>query len=274
MNTTWTKALGSSLALACLTTGLWMSVGHSQTLPAPTEDRVNFPAGYDKWPVLYTFDRADNNRVLVVFANIPAFNVRFGQQGNYPYGSVIVMETWRALLDAQGNPVLDENGRFQKDASTPPTLNVMRKERGFGEGYGPNRNGEWEYGSYRTDGSTATAPQNTGICAQCHLQAGQGKDFIMRASLGFNNANGAVPTGVIKSYTFVPGVIRAKAGRTITIYNDDVVEHTIADDSQGGYVSERIRGGSSTTLRFTAPGEYTFHCSIHPAMKGRVIVEP
>lgn len=274
MNRSKNWALCSSLALAFTVTGLWLNLAHSQTLPAPTVDRVGFPEGYDKWPVLYTFDRADTNRVLIVYANTPAFAIRFGQQGNYPYGSIIAMETWRATLDADGNPVLDENGRFIRDTSIPPTLNVMRKEKGFGEAYGPNRNGEWEYGGYRVDGSVNTLPQNTGICAQCHLQASQGKDFIMRASLGFNNANGAVPSGVIKSYLFVPGVIRAKAGRTITIYNDDVVEHTIADDMQGGYISERIRGGSSTTLRFSAPGEYSFHCSVHPAMKGKVIVEP
>ncbi len=85
----------------------------------------------------------------------------------------------------------------------------------------------------------------------------------------------AVPAGVIKYYAFVPGVLRTKVGSTIAIYSDDVVEHTIADDAQGGWTSQRQRGKSSLAISFpSSPGEFNFHCSIHPAMKGKVIVKP
>jgi hypothetical protein len=73
----------------------------------------------------------------------------------------------------------------------------MRKEKGFGVDYGPNRNGEWEYVAYHPDGTYQTMPQNSFSCAICHLQAGQGKDWVFRAALHFDNANGAVPTGII-----------------------------------------------------------------------------
>ncbi len=81
----------------------------------------------------------------------------------------------------------------------------MRKERGFGEAYGANRNGEWEYVAYRPDGSYRTEPKNTFSCAICHLQAGALTDWTMRTSeLYVKRGNGAAPTNAIKNYSFVP----------------------------------------------------------------------
>jgi len=120
-----------------------------------------------------------------------------------------------------------------------------------------------------------TMPQNSFSCAICHLQAGQGKDWVFRAALHFDNANGAVPTGIIKDYTFVTGALHVKAGSTITFYNDDVVAHTIADNDPTGFVSSPIPAGSSIQLRFpNVPFEWDYHCSIHPAMKGKIIIDP
>lgn len=59
---------------------------------------------------------------------------------------------WRtALKDAAGQPILDGHGRLQKGGVV--RLDVMRRERGYGESYGSDRTGEWEYASYRPDGS-------------------------------------------------------------------------------------------------------------------------
>ena len=140
-------------------------VGHTQTLPAPTVDRVGFPAGYrDTFTKLYTFDNFQNRQIRVVYGNDVAASVQAGEP--YPYGSILVGEFWPALRDAQGEPVLDENGRFVK--SGQPTVFVMRKERGFGKAYKSIRNGEWEYVSYRPDGTYATRPEGTTSCATCH----------------------------------------------------------------------------------------------------------
>jgi plastocyanin len=241
--------------------------------PAPTEDRVGFPDNYQSMNLLYVFDRPDNKQLRTVYSNDAAFSVQFGQQGAYPYGSVIVMETWRAMQDAQGNPILDVNGRFQKDPAAGPTLFVMRKERGFGTAYLDNRNGEWEYVAYRPDGTYNTPPQNSASCAICHKQAGQGKDWVFRAALHFNNGSGAVPGGVFKNYRFVPSEMHMKAGSTLTIYNDDVIAHTITDDTPGGGDTGPIAAGKSVTLKIDFPGEYDFHCSIHN-FKEKIIVEP
>src|SRR6266511_3368903 len=71
---------------------------------APQEDRVGFPAGYgETFRLLVVFDRPDNKQVRALCANELAAGIAPGK--SFPYGSVLVMETWRAKLDHNGNPV-------------------------------------------------------------------------------------------------------------------------------------------------------------------------
>jgi plastocyanin len=266
------KASILALFFALLGVVVLLTIGHAQTLPGTSQDRVGYPDGYqDNYALLYILDRPDTRRMLVTYGNAQAVSVQRGQQGDYPYGSIIAQETWTVLMDDQGNPILDENGRFQKDQLTG-SLVVMRKEPGFGTEYGNIRTGEWEYVAYRPDKSLATPPQNSGICANCHLQAGGGKDWVFRANLHFNTASGAVPDGVVKNYKYVPGNVTVNAGQPVTIYNDDVVAHTVTLDDRS-IDSLQIKAGTSFSLRIDTPGEYSFHCTIHPNMKGKIVVQ-
>jgi plastocyanin len=252
-------------------------MGQTQNPPAPTVDHIGWSAVKDYQTakkVLYTYDRPDAKSVLTTYANDPVFTVTTATQNDYPYGSLLVLENWRALQDSAGNPVLDANGRFQKDPAATPALLTMKKDKGYGADYGPNRNGEWEYVAYRPDGSYLAPPQNSFSCAICHLQATQWRDWVFRAGLYFDKGSGAVPAGVIKDYTFVPGVMHVQPGSTITFYNGDVVAHTITDNFASGWTSGRLLAGSSVALTFNVPGEFNFHCAIHPSMKGKIVVDP
>jgi hypothetical protein len=146
----------------------------SQDLPAPKADRVGFPKGYQSaFRQLRAKDSADAKTVIVVYGNPAAASAK---GGSYPYGSVIVMETWSTLQDTQKNVLLDATGHFRKDKVTG--LHVMRKEHGFGEAYRENRTGEWEYVEYRPDGAYITPPAASAKCASCHVKAGAAKDFV------------------------------------------------------------------------------------------------
>jgi plastocyanin len=247
----------------------------TQNPPAPTVDRVGFPTGYQDWPVLYVYDRPDNRSVRTIFANHGAFQVKDGEQWNYPYGSVLVMQTWACLRSAAGACVLDENGRFQKDPAATPTLFVMRKEKGFGVDYGPNRTGEWEYVAYRPDGTYQTRPEGSFSCAVCHTEAQKNNDFTYRTNLGIlNKGTGAVPHMVMTSYQYLPNTLTVKSGTVVTIMNDDAPAHTVTDDFAGGMDTGRMRSGTSVSIRFTEPGEFNFHCTIHASMRGKIIVVP
>jgi hypothetical protein len=111
------------------------NVAKTQALPAPTVDRVGFPTNYQSTFVkLYTFDNFQNRQIRVVWANPIAASVRPSNVYNFPYGSIILFESYSVQEDANGEPMLDGNGRFMQNKLT--TLFVMRKEQGFGVDYG------------------------------------------------------------------------------------------------------------------------------------------
>jgi plastocyanin len=249
--------------------------------PAPTEDRVGFPEGYqDSFKLLFVFDRPDNKQVRVICGN----DLAAARQPDepFPYGSIMVMETYRAKLDPNGQPVLDENGHFIRQTLTG--LFVQRKEEGFGEAYEEERSGEWEYVAYRPDGSTFIPPENTANCASCHLhQAGEGEDFAFRMAMfhegmeAMTAPEAAENEVVLFIYQFMPMNLTVKAGTTVTWVNQDEAEHTIVADS-GLFESEvlmtaNVAPGASFSFTFTEPGTYDYICSIHPAMKGTITVE-
>ncbi len=251
--------------------GLLLTIGHSQGLPAPTVDRVGFPEGYQtNFKLLYSFDNPQNRQVRVIYGNERAQQARPDYPFFFPYGSILVFEDYPAELDANGEPRLDENGRFIRGALRQ--IFVMRKEPGFGEDYKQLRNGEWEYVAYRPDRSYSTPPQNSGNCANCHLQAGQPRDWVFRSNLYFQKASGAVPNAVMQHYRYLPDNIRVKVGSTVTVYNYDPLDHTITADNNS-FDSDIMPNGSSFTIKATEPGEINFHCKLHSRMRGKIIVE-
>ena len=238
--------------------------------PGPDEDRVGFPEGYqDNFTQFFVFDRFDNHQVRVVYGNDQAASVQPGEP--FPYGSIMAMETYRTQLDSNGEPVLDEEGRYQRGELTG--IFVMRKEEGFGEAYQHNRTGEWEYVAYKPDAehSYLTPPPQSGPCAKCHLQATAAKDWAFRMSLFFNQASGAIPKGLIQHYRFVPTTITVKPGSAVTWYNDDEVAHDIVA-TDASFDSGTMAQGTSFAHTFPDEGVFDFACKIHPTMKGRIIV--
>jgi len=161
-------------AFVAATLALTIFPARSEDPPAPAVDRVGFPKDYQAaFRRLRSSENGDAKTVIAVYGNVAA---AARQDGNYPYGSVIVMETWSTRQDAAKKVLLDEAGHFRKDHVTG--LHVMRKERGFGEAYRENRTGEWEYVEYRPDGSYITPPAASAKCSSCHLKAGAAKDFV------------------------------------------------------------------------------------------------
>jgi len=269
--------------MLCLAASIFF-VGHAQSLPAPTVDRVGFPTGYkDTFQLLYTFDNYQNRQIRKVYGNDAAASVSPGQVFNFPYGSIILFESYTVQEDSAGEPVLDPNGRFIPANLT--TIFVMRKEKGFGEDYKELRNGEWEYGSYRPDGTTSTPPSSTGSCALCHLTGGSLSlsaasrnvgaqwDYVFRPDLYFSSGSGAVPKGVMQHYVFVPSTIHAQSGDTVTVYNyDQLIHRIVADD--GSFDTGVMNPGASFTVKASAAGSViSYHCTLHSRMKGSIIVD-
>src|SRR5262252_8282650 len=82
-------------------------------LPAPTVDRVGFPTDYQTiFTKVYTFDNYQNRQIRVVYANALAPRATPNTSHRFPYGSIVVMETYGVMEDASGEPILDSKGRF------------------------------------------------------------------------------------------------------------------------------------------------------------------
>jgi len=246
-------------------------VSAQQPAPGPSQDRVGFPTNYrTDFVPFYVFDHDRVRQVRVVYANSIAATVQPGEP--FPYGSMLVQEIYRAVVDEQGNPILDDNGRFQRGELT--VIEPMRKEPGFGVDYGPNRTGEWEYARYRPDGSPVLRPEETSQCAECHAGAGSSRDWVFRANLHFGAASGAVPTAAILNGVFVPSALNIRAGTTVTWYqvDDAVPAHTVTA-RDGSFDSGRLGASATFSYRFTTAGTFEYICTLHPTMRAQVVVQ-
>ena len=267
------KFAAAVVACALIAASGIVARSQTQTQPAPQVDRVGFPANYQTTYVpLFTFDRPDARQVRVIYGNGVAASAREGQP--FPNDSILVMETYSARTDAQNNLLTDANGRFMRNALIG--IFVMRKYRGYGVEYEHNRTGEWEYVAYRPDGSHLTPPRDSWTCANCHLMATEGRDWVFRRNMIAERTSntGAVPDGVLQHYAFVPSTIRVRAGSVVTWVNDDEIDHRIAIGTTPVTDGPLMPTGTSFRMRFNTPGAYVVACRIHPTMRAQVTVEP
>jgi hypothetical protein len=142
----------------------------------PGAHNIELPADWAARFVRYTtVDKPDRKIIRNIYINPEAY-AALRPGAPMPYGSVVIMADQRARLDAQGVPLLDANGRMIPEQPFIAVA-VQQKERGWGEGYGPDlRNGEWEYASFNAQtGARIERPMNA--CFTCHLQARAQQDF-------------------------------------------------------------------------------------------------
>jgi len=81
-------------------------------------------------------------------------------------------------------------------------------------------------------------------------------------------------TIAIKNFAFDPSSLTVKSGTVVKWINQDGASHAIVSDtgSTVAFSSDPLSSGASYSFTFTHPGTYSYHCSIHPSMKGTIIV--
>jgi len=79
----------------------------------------------------------------------------------------------------------------------------------------------------------------------------------------------------IKNFAFSPATLTIKTGTTVTWMNQDGAPHQVASDpgTPVAFTSESLANGASYQFTFTKPGTYIYYCTIHPSMKGTIIVQ-
>lgn len=77
----------------------------------------------------------------------------------------------------------------------------------------------------------------------------------------------------IRDLSFQPKTIKVAAGTMVIWTQQDDVAHTVTTtDPAGLFDSGNLSRGERFTFTFTKPGTYRYVCSIHPSMRGKVIV--
>lgn len=96
-----------------------------------------------------------------------------------------------------------------------------------------------------------------------------GSDEAYGDRSGGDDATGSAV--MAKDFAFTDAT--AAAGAEVAFENDDDVPHTLTADD-GAFDTGNVEGGSSEAVTAPSePGDYSFHCEIHPSMTGTLTVE-
>ncbi len=79
-------------------------------------------------------------------------------------------------------------------------------------------------------------------------------------------------TVLIENLSFKPSSLTVENGTTVTWINNDGVDHNIIEDNDL-FSSGTLTNGQNYTYTFTTSGTYDYYCSIHPNMRGKIIVQ-
>jgi plastocyanin len=89
---------------------------------------------------------------------------------------------------------------------------------------------------------------------------------------GTNNPSPSPNAVSIVNMSFSPASLTVTAGTTVTWTNNDGMTHTVTADDVS-FDSGNITAGSKFSKVFSTVGTYAYHCTIHPTMKGTIIVK-
>jgi amicyanin len=86
--------------------------------------------------------------------------------------------------------------------------------------------------------------------------------------------SGASNSAILQSYS--PTVFTVKVGTTVTWVNNDTVTHTVTSTSvpsgAQSFTSGFLAYGNTFSYTFIVLGTYNYDCTIHPFMKGTIVV--
>ena len=77
----------------------------------------------------------------------------------------------------------------------------------------------------------------------------------------------------IDNFSFLPQTLTVPVGTTVTWINRDDVPHTVVSVDKKTIVSPALDTDEKFSFTFSAAGTNDYYCSVHPHMKGRIIVQ-
>lgn len=109
------------------------------------------------------------------------------------------------------------------------------------------------------------------ICVFTFLSCSKSASSSTKNTTTPNNPSG---TNVVSIYNMVFDAksITVKVGTTVKWTNNDGVTHTVTSNDGTSFDSGNIGAGGSFSYTFTHVGTFDYHCTLHSAMTGTVVV--
>lgn len=78
----------------------------------------------------------------------------------------------------------------------------------------------------------------------------------------------------IDNFTFAPATLTIAVGSTVAWTNRDDIPHTVVSaDAPRAFRSKALDTGDRFSFTFSKAGTYSYFCSIHPKMTGKIVVQ-
>jgi len=78
----------------------------------------------------------------------------------------------------------------------------------------------------------------------------------------------------IDNFSFGPATLTVSAGSTVTWTNRDDIPHTVvSSDDPKVFRSKVLDTDEKFSFKFDKAGTYSYFCSVHPKMTGKVVVQ-
>jgi plastocyanin len=74
----------------------------------------------------------------------------------------------------------------------------------------------------------------------------------------------------IRNFAYHPSLLRVEMGARVSFENRDGATHDAT--RKGSFSTGLLRPGESATVRFRHRGSFPYVCSLHPGMRGKVVV--
>lgn len=74
----------------------------------------------------------------------------------------------------------------------------------------------------------------------------------------------------IRNFAYHPSLLRVEKGTRVSFENRDGATHDAT--RKGSFSTGLLRPGESAAVRFTHGGAFSYICSLHPGMRGKVVV--
>ena len=165
--------------------------------------------------------------------------------GNMPMGNMPTMGN----PDNTGNYNTDHTGNWDRNGDHNGDNN-----NDHNGDHGGNRDRDWDRGGWNGGGWNRPGWNNWGW-------GGYNGGYYYNQTRYVN----------ISNYSFTPYALYVNPGTTVVWTNYDYNPHTITS-SNGGFNSGMLYRGQSYSVRFVTPGTYWYYCSIHPNMRGMIVV--